>query len=248
MDELYDLTLRNMEETLHVFTQRVPPPQLVPNMGSLAFRYVEKSIHQALVQKLARYVSGLHATRLLMECGFVQEQAALQRILDEIREDIIFLAFAVINNDLTELHQRYLHDFFEEEFDADTPLASTQKRSMVPRKKIQAYLARIEIAALDPSQRANLFRTVSKAYSGFVHAASPQVMDMYGGNPLRFHVRGMCGTPRHTEHKADLWNYIYRGINVCGFVAKAFGDDVLFTKIREFRYEFERKSGKEFDS
>lgn len=236
-----------MESTLHGLAKRVPQPQLVPHMGSSAFRCAEKSIHQALVQKLARSISTLHAARLLMEYGFVQEQAALQRILDEINEDITFLAFGVIRGDVTPLHQSYLDAFFEEEFDADTALASTQKRAMIPRRKIHAYLARID-SGLDSSTAIGLARTVSKTYSGYVHAASPQVMDMYGGSPPRFHVRGMRGTPRHHEHSADLWNYFYRGILSFGFVAKAFGDEKLFDSIRDFSQEFMRQSGTDYES
>ena len=44
-----------------------------------------------MVQKLARMVSTLDAARLLLEHGFVQEQAALQRVLDEIRRTYFFL-------------------------------------------------------------------------------------------------------------------------------------------------------------
>ncbi len=101
MEQLYDQALNNMENTVHALAQRVSPPQRVPYKDSFVFRYVEKSIHQALVQKLARLVSTLHAARLLMEHGFVQEQATLQRVLDEMHEDITFLAFAVIFSDMT---------------------------------------------------------------------------------------------------------------------------------------------------
>lgn len=246
VDRLYNHALANMERTVHGLAQRVPPPKAVPYKDSFHFRYVEKSIHQALVQKLARVVTGLHAARLLMEYGFLQEQGALQRILDELHEDITFLALAVIYDRHTPLHQTYLEAFFEEEFDAESALASTQKRPMIPRKKIRAYISRVEGTALDPSTGAELTRTISKAYSGYVHAASPHIMDMYGGNPPRFHVRGMKGTERQDEHREDLWNYFYRSIVAFALVAKAFSDDALFAQIQQFSREFESQAGKNY--
>lgn len=246
MNELYDNALSNMENTVQKLAERVPQPQRVPYKDSFVFRHVEKTIHQALVQKLARLVSTLHASRLLMENGFVQEQAALQRMMDELKEDISFLAFAVIFNDRTPLHEKYLEAFFEEEFDADTAIDSTQKRPMIPRKKIQAYIARLEGAQLDPSRGIELSRTICKTYSGYIHAASPQVMDMYGGNPPRFYMRGMYGTERHAEHRDDLWNYFYRSIIAFSFAAKAFGDEALFETIHTFVKDFERLSGKDY--
>lgn len=248
MNHLYDQALENMEGTVHKLAQRVPQPIRVPFKDGFVYRHAEKSLHQALVQKLARLVSTLHAARLLMEHGFVQEQASLQRVLDEIQEDITFLAFSVIFNNKEPLHQAYLDAFFEEEFDADSALESTQKRPMIPRKKIHAYIARTEGSAMDPSLGVEVARTVSKVYSGYVHAASPQIMDMYGGKPPRFHVRGMRGTVRHDEHRADLWNYFYRSLIAFSFSAKAFGDESLFEKIRNFTREFDQISGKNYVS
>lgn len=244
---LYEQALAHMERTVEELAKRVPQPHKRPYSDGFVFRYIEMTVHQALVQKLARLVSSLHATRLLMTHGYVQEQAAMQRILDEIQEDITFLAFGIIFNNWTRLHDDYLAAFFEEEFDADSAIESSQRRPMIPRKKIRAWIASIE-GSLDPSTGVEVTRTISKAYSGFVHAASPQIMDMYGGNPPRFHVRGMINTPRHAEHRADLWNYFYRAIVAFGFAAKAFGDDVLFETIRKFSDEFASLSGKNYQS
>lgn len=246
MENLYNDALRNMESTVYALAKRVPSPVSVPFKDSFVFRHIEKTIYQALVQKLARKVSTLHAAKLLMEHGFVQEQAAMQRMLDEMQEDITFLAFGIIFDNKTPLHQKYLDAFFEEEFDAETSLASTQKRPMIPREKIRAYIARAEGAGLDPSTGAEVSRTISKTYSGYVHAASPHIMDIYGGNPAKFHMRGMLNTERHEEHKNDLWNYFHRGIISFAFVAKAFGDEELFQEIYRFSREFEQLSGKEY--
>ena len=101
---------------------------------------------------------------------------------------------------------------------------------------------------MNPSRGVELARTMSKAYSGYVHAASPQIMDMYGGNPLHFHVKGMLGTELHQDHRADLWNYFYRSIIAFSFTAKAFGDEELFNQISNFTREFMSLSGKNYVS
>jgi hypothetical protein len=245
---LYDQALNNMEDTVHALARRVPRPKQVPFKDSFVVRYAERTIHQALVQKLARLVSGLHATRLLMDAGFIQEQAALQRILDEICEDISFLSFSIIFAAPTQWHATYLDAFFQEEFDPSDKVASSSERASIPRKKIRAYIDRVGNRSKGSSKHLDASRTVSKAYSGYVHAASPQIMDMYGGNPPRFHLRGMKGTTRHLEHSADLWNYFYRGILAFGFAAKAFGDESMFDSIRMFSDEFAQVTGTDYQS
>lgn len=240
IERLYANALDNMERTLRGLEARVPQPQW--DAKREAFRYKEQTPHQAIVQKSARLVSGLHVARLLMAHGFTQEQAVVIRTLDELSEDIYFLSLGVIQG-LEPLHQNFLTAFYEEEFDGDTALESTQKRSMIPRPKIHAYLSRQD-TGLDPRAASSAFRSIHKTYSGFVHGASPQIMDMYGGNPPKFHARGMAGTPRQEEYREDLWNYFYRGICAFGFVAKAFGDMELFESIKKFRDEFARQSGR----
>lgn len=242
----YEQVLEHMENTVHALTKRLPAPQKVPYKDSFVFRHVEKTIHQAMVQKLARTVSTLRATLLLREVGLFQEQAVLHRVLDELQEDAKFLACGVIQSDVTELHQKYLDAFFEEEFDADTSMASTQKRPMIPRQKIRAHLARGLGDTADTSTNLEASRTISKAYSGFVHAASPHIMDMYGGNPPRFFMRGMLGTEREQEFDWDIWNYFYRGILTFAIVAKAFGDDTRFKSISDYAKEFARVAGKDY--
>ena len=115
---------------------------------------------------------------------------------------------------------------------------------MIPRKKVQAHNARVFAAIpdsqFDPSRTREVLWTINKAYSGYVHAASPHVMEMYGGNPPRFHMSGMLGTSLEQAHREDFWNYVCRSIYAVGPVAKAFGDDVRWEKIREYARWFER--------
>ena len=223
MDNLYDQKLSDMEASHAALAARVPQPKMV----KVGFRYVERDIRQALVQKLARIISGLHAARLLLAHGFFQELAALQRMLDESNEDIMFLAHGVIASDITKLHREYLAAFYEEEFDnPDNPLESTQKRPMVARKKIRAYLARLG-ESNNPSFGVEVMRTGSKVYSGFVHGASPHIMDMYVGDPPRWHVCGMLGAISADAHRENFSHVFTRSICSFAVAALAFGDEAL---------------------
>jgi hypothetical protein len=234
-----------MERAFRRMEAQVPPPKQRSDGQSFVFRYADQSIEQALIQKLVRYISGLHAIDVLLLNGLVQEQAVIQRTLDEIGEDIHFLVLSLTNDKVTPLHDQYLAAFWEEEFDAGTPVESTQKRNYPPRQKIRAYCSRVGGLA-DPSTANEVGRTISKTYSGYVHASSPQVMDMCGGNPPRFHLQGMQGTPRIGEHARDAWNYFYRGLLAVTAVAKAFGDAALVELLYDFIRTFERASGTEY--
>jgi hypothetical protein len=51
---------------------------------------------------------------------------------------------------------------------------------------------------------AKLFHRSSRAFSFYVHARYPECMDLYGGRPGRFHLRGMRGTPKDRENFETL--------------------------------------------
>ncbi len=247
MDELYDEVLDNMEAAFERLAQQVPPPQQISFRKGFVFRYVERTAQQAIVQKLARVITGLRAAHLLLRQGLVQEQAVIERVIGELQEDIVFLAYGILKGELTtRLYESYLAGFYQEEFDNPaSPIDSTQKRPMVPRRKIQAYLARVEGIIGNPSFNQEVARTLSKAFSGFVHAASPQIMEMFGGNPPHFHVRGMLGTPRIREYEHDIWNYFDRGMGTFAIAAGAFRDLELFQWILSQKRNFEVRSGRD---
>lgn len=243
LDQVYEQVLVFMEQCVTALNEQVPPPRRIPFKESFVFRHVEKTPYQAIVQKLARMVSTLHAAYLLLNHGFVQEQGTLERVLDEIQEDVCFLSYGIIFGDLDDsLHKTYLDAFFQEEFDFENPMNSTQRRPMVPRKKVRGYVARKdkERAELELTEGVRLSRMLSGVYSGYVHAASSHIMDMYGGNPPGFHMKGMKGTKIHCAHKEEIWNYFYRGLTTLSFAAEAFGNSGLGGKISTYVKEFEK--------
>lgn len=245
MDTDIDLMLELMDRTFQDFERSMPSkPELLQLSFGPGYRFKEKDIYQALIQKLARIQSSVRAARLLLDNGFLQEQAILHRTIDETNEDIMFLLYAITNDTVTELHERFLAAFWQEEIDeSGNAMDSQQKRPMIPRSKIHAYLARIEGAELDPSTHQELQRTLSKAYSGFVHGASPHIMDMYGGDPAHFYIKGMLGTQRMEEHADDLWNYVYRSFLSHIAVAKVLGAAQHVETLTLHLIEIERTAG-----
>lgn len=242
METLYDRAFACMEVTVHGLEGLVPAPRLVDTKQGRVYRYEQRSVKQALLQKLARLVSTLRASRLLLHRGFVQEVGTHERVLDEILEDVHFLVVGLESP--TDLHTEFLSYFYEEEFDADTARESTQKRGMVSRKRIRAHFGRtisdIPASGFNPSDLTEDLRSVDKANSGYVHSASPHLMEMYFGDPPEFQMNGMLGTPREREHREQFWNYVYRAICAFALVVRAFGDPIGSDKIGAFVARFER--------
>jgi hypothetical protein len=246
--DLYRESLQVLEQAFHELECRLERPAATDLGFGTAWRYQSQSLEAAIIQKLARVVSGLNACIVLLEKGLVQELGALQRMLDEFCEDLFFLCDPLIGGERTPLHDKYLKLFYQEELDAHgIPFLSKQNRPQIPRKRIQAAIARMTASLLNPSDGQEMMRTLSSANSGFVHGASPHIMEMCWGNPPCFHVSGMLGTPRIEEFTDSQWNYFHRGLNIAGLVAAALRDRAVMERILEYRGHFERDSGRSAD-
>ena len=231
-----------LETVFRELERRTPPPTEHIINGRIALRYEERSAHQAILLKFARQISGLHAIDVLLLKGLVQEQGVIQRTLDEFAEDILFLAAGVITENWSDLHVQFCSYFWEEEFDHAEAMKSRQRRGSVSRSKIRAYNHRA-FAVSDPSTADRAGESIHKAYSGYVHGAAGHILDMCGGDPLRFFLSGMRGTYRQREHAEDAVTYFYRGLMSANFASKAFGNEALASATRRRVREFEKAHG-----
>ncbi len=241
----FETILELMDRAQSDFEAAMPQPKFVEMPGGPVFRFEEKNIYEALIQKLARVQSAIRAAYILWQHGHFQEQMMLHRIIDETNEDIMFLVLGT-QNGITELHERFLESFWEEEFDeTGDPLKSPQKRQMIQRQKIRAYIGNNDGIG-NPSRTIDVTRTVYKTYSGFVHGASPQIMDMFGGEPAHFHTKGMLGTPRMKDGLLDLWNYMYRSFISYILFAKVIGAKEHVDTLTDWLNKFEENQGKSY--
>lgn len=242
MEKLFAEALIVLGNAFRRLERQVPLPMPQKWGDGYVFRCREKDVYQAIVQKMARLVSGLHAILCLHRHGFLQEQGVIQRTVDELVEDIFFLIGAIHQKKLQPLHEDFLANFFAEEFDSEKPRVVLPKPPQVVRKKIRAYIVRTLNPQANPSKALDVHSIVANAYSGYVHAVSPHIMDMYAPDQQRFLVQGMLGTPRMEDHKDDAWNYYLRGMFAVQAASKAFGDASLVDGLGEYIFKFEKES------
>ena len=66
MRHVYRESLVTMSTSFRQLEGQLTPPEQIAHEDSFVFRYREKGVPQALIQKLARSISGLHALDLLL--------------------------------------------------------------------------------------------------------------------------------------------------------------------------------------
>lgn len=247
MHNLFSEMLAVMDAAFCDFNGSIQKPRRVGQKDGWAYRFESKDIYHAVVLKLAMIQSSLRAAKVLNESGYLLEQAMLQRIIEDANDDVLFLVLAITDDVITPLHERYLESFWkEEDFPSNPSPGSNTNPDIVSRKKIRAYIARFQKSGGDPSRTVELSKFIHRMYSGFVHGASPHIMELYVGWPPNFHTHGLLGTPRVDEYQQDLWNYMYRGLLSHILVAKLFGSQQHVDELIKHKRRFEALAGKNY--
>ena len=253
MKHVYENALISLEAYLARIEGNVPPPVRVPRGDSFVFRYSEKSVGQAIILKMARSISSLHAATILLENGHVQEVCVLQRVIDDFQEEVMFLGLSQNEEGLQPIHLKFLEATFADEFKhPDDPYSALEvKRPFVSRKDIRKEINRIgesnaQKAGLERPPSADAVRVVSMLYSGYVHGGASSVMEMFGGNPPHYHLSGLSGTSRIGIHERDLWHQFYRTTQGFRLSAMVFGDESLYADTGTMLRELEEVAGYDY--
>lgn len=247
MITVYRETVAILESALTTLGAQIEAPIFSDDNDYPRFRHRKKSNVLAVYLKAVRIVSTLNASLVLLEHGFIEELGILFRTIDESLEDIVFLLSPQSDGGASKDQIRVLKEFYKEEFsDPKNPFMSQQKRNPVPRRKIHAALAKrlakIVGDTVNPSDAAEVHRTISQGMSGFVHGAYPHLMELYGGNPPHFHLNGMLGTPIHESWIMQARHYYYRGIQALTFLSQALQNETCVTELLSLRNSFEKKT------
>ena len=189
----------------------IPPPQWVPWDNKFNWRYQEKLPVQILIQKMARQVTGLKAADVLLSEGLLQEVGVMFRVLDEIEEDISFLALGLANGKWSALHNSYAEYFWVED--------DNDRQQPVQRKRIRAFVNRV-FDMPDPSSADAVGRTIHRAYSDFVHARSGPTMGMVSGPPAQFDLNGITDRLARRSYVEQMPSYFYRATVSIVMIAK----------------------------
>lgn len=232
--------LERLEMHYHEMSGAIPPPIRVKIGSGVFSRHPQQSDSLLCYLKGVKLISTLNAALVLFRHGYAQEIGALCRMADDFCYEIMFFVKPLGEGGPSKDQQRMFDDFFREEFEnPDDPLGSSQERDNVPRRKINAAFGQIAKDELNPHDAQNTLSTIHKAFSGFVHGAYPQIMEMYGGNPPHFHMKGMLGTPRIVEWEDQLVTYVYRAIMTAELVCRKWELPEIEKAVRGLMVEYE---------
>lgn len=243
LHKVFNIIMKRLEEIFYRLEKAIESPVFINDIKQSRFRYKSTGVEPAIILRAARIISGLNSMLCLHKGGFVQEMGVITRTIDEFSDDIIFLLEGYPDAPLTKSQEQWLSNFFQEEFDQPhRPLDSTQKRKTVKRRKVHASVARQMSEIMEQERTQQLHRTLHQVFSGYVHGAASNILEMYGGKPPKYHLNGLRETPRITEWEKHTVHYVYRGIISLMLISIALQRNQEFQELYELRTFFEKQT------
>lgn len=195
------------------FASSVTPP-IMYDSGEKhkGFRYMNPTAKHYCTLKAVRAVSALNAAIVLAENGFNQEVCVLIRTILDCTSHIDFVLAGLDNGVLQEKQQKIVEAYFKDfrRNNADDFTGPTTRQENI-HEEIGRYLEDVGATGGNPSlsktPAKTLMSNVYRNFSNYMHARYPEVMDMFGGTPGRFHMTGMSRTPKDGESLAILTTF-----------------------------------------
>jgi hypothetical protein len=189
---------------VHGFANTLDPPVMVRASGG--FRYSKPDFRHFCLLRSCRMVSALNGSIQLARCGYPQEIGVLYRVVQESSSQIR----AVMAQITTDGHvggkiAEFIDAYFEDAHRGESSPPSSQAKlsQKYVNELIGSQLDQFSsLSPADPNWKsaAERYWHIDWVFSNYVHGRYPEVMDLYGGTPGRFHLFGMQGTPKDMEN------------------------------------------------
>jgi hypothetical protein len=187
-----------LDEWIVAFAGPLGPPLPIPvKAGTLesGFRWEfrEHSERALLVGKAVRCVSGIRASLLLADHGFIEECGSILRTVSDFTYEILSICDGLQTGSPSEEQIKFVKQYFEELTETPEEYANKKRERWVTRDELlKAHYKRFAQSANedDPEHVRKIIRFLSYAYDKFVHGAYITAMELYDGATSRFMLNG----------------------------------------------------------
>jgi hypothetical protein len=203
--------IKPLQRFLHLFESSLDDPIFQTSENLHAFRYKAPDVRHFCLLKGIRAISAFNAAIELCRLGFSQEICVLLRTIVECTSHVDY----VLANEgpVTEKANEFISNYF---FDVERGPSPAFKRSGLRQREIHAAVGEALEKFIGSSgssgeytgvNTSKLYSSVYLNLSNYVHCKYPETMDLYGGRPGKFHLKGMGGTPKDFENINLLETY-----------------------------------------
>jgi hypothetical protein len=201
-----------LDRLLSLFAATLGRPRTHRLILERGFRYDAPDVRHFCLLKAVRVASSLNACIVLAGSGFTQEVHTLLRSIVECATQIDFVLDPNDSQDHREAVKKCIDGYFA---DSRRDPRAEVKQERMQQSRVHAALGRTldgfvtqEESAEERIPAAKRYSNLWRNGSNYVHARYPETMDLYGGTPGQFHLRGMRGTPKEQELLEILDTYI----------------------------------------
>lgn len=238
---MYDV-IKLLENAVDRMQVKIGAPLFLPEKGKPRYRYAKEDVIIIQILKAVRIVSGLNASMVLLEKGFIQEIGVLIRTIKEFMTDIDFLQEGIDNGKFNKQQEKFIKDFFKKDLQTPEELIA-EKHSYVPKKKKRASLARTYEKYDNFNRVREIYHANDLVFDGYVHGYYPCIMELYEGSrdgtSEGFVLNGTSLSRRKEFWRQQISIDIHGALNIINLITINLGLIELTDKLKGERNKFE---------
>lgn len=215
-----------LQRLISRFNQSLSRPDYIEK--DQVFRYLNPDARHFCLLKGVRAVSALNATIELARKGYTQEIFVLVRTIVECTSHIEYVIGASLSEGkLSQDIKKFVDAYFG---DVQRDSIEGFRHTKTPQIKVHESVGTVidnivhetNNKEFEGIKSERLMSRLYLAFSAYVHARYPEVMDLYGGRDWRFHTEGMLGTPRDAGNVAHISSQITSVSQTLALMVQAF--------------------------
>ncbi len=193
------------QAVLAAIARGLAPPTMQTGPEYKGFRYTQPTALHFCLLMLVKGVSAVNACILLARGGFIQEACVIMRTVVEAYTKVNYILSGIKDGVLAPKQSSFLEKFFND-FERGTTVRTGAPN--VRQKDIHDEIGRFLHESLEAADAqmaeqgipaSSMMSNIYRVFSNYVHGGYPEIIDLWGGAPGRFHMQGMSETPKDLE-------------------------------------------------
>jgi len=225
-----------LDDLLRELAAPLPPPIRTAVTGQeFRWEHVDQTPLVLLIAKTVRMVSGIRASLMLADAGFVTESASLLRMISDFQTEVVAIATGMLSGKPTVAQHKFVEQFFALLPRTPEEMREQEKKSYVSREDLlKSHVNLANEHGQDGEGLRDATRFLNRLYDSYVHGGYQSAMELYHGDDRWFMTSGHTGGERLAVARVNVAGKLLEILTAMELIALVERNEELFMEIRGF--------------
>ena len=216
----------------------LPPREVFEEDNEIRLEFREHIPHSVMIGKSIRAVSGIRASLVLADLGYLAECAALLRMVSDFCTEITAVGEALNRGGkFPTAVQNFVDQYFIQKPRTPQQLAEAERTYYVSREELmKAEVRMAENTQIDGEQMRIIRRFLNMSYDAYIHGSYETTMELYDPPAGRFMMSGHTSISKRKEFVEAVLLKLHEVVVALEITAAVTANASVFNATRKARH------------